>query len=374
MLQQLRRAVSGSVGMPSSYAEARLSSASSPASALISSVSRGMASTRTSPADDSQTPLARSPDGRLDELVQNGQSRREAVRQVAQENMTEEIREGLAETITSQNVSGPARLCGSCIGLSLVILVLCMLLASVGVCLLSFFLHLVGWFLSWRLLDCDAKHDLKVWLLAYQSLSIIEALLQAVFKGPRGRNVSEALDARVGAGFSKICILFYSLTLLCAKIYWCVHTQTLVAPFLQGHSHEKEECGSTLVSYLNWYSTILLVQMVIVEPFIRIGLGVVVWLANSGLLETARAAKPGTLDAFQVVEFDQELFADAADSLDSRPQKECCICLEEYTSDSRIVRTPCQHFMHRDCIGRWLKSSHFCPICRGDLEEATNPV
>eukprot|EP00931_Biecheleriopsis_adriatica_P039959 TRINITY_DN22856_c0_g1_i4.p1 TRINITY_DN22856_c0_g1~~TRINITY_DN22856_c0_g1_i4.p1 ORF type:complete len:108 (+),score=18.68 TRINITY_DN22856_c0_g1_i4:43-366(+) len=95
---------------------------------------------------------------------------------------------------------------------------------------------------------------------------------------------------------------------------------------------------------------------------------------QGGLLSTARGAKPGTLENLEVIDFDADLFADAMDSSDSRPQKECCICLDEYSAECAIIKTPCQHLMHRECLAKWLKTSHFCPICRGNLEEEECPA
>ncbi|CAK9159077.1 unnamed protein product [Ilex paraguariensis] len=41
----------------------------------------------------------------------------------------------------------------------------------------------------------------------------------------------------------------------------------------------------------------------------------------------------------------------------------CPICQEEFLMGSKFVRMPCSMF-HRECITRWLKGSHLCPLCR----------
>jgi len=84
-------------------------------------------------------------------------------------------------------------------------------------------------------------------------------------------------------------------------------------------------------------------------------------------------SKNGTLDSLPLVPYNEGVFADADDPADDRPQNECCFCLEEYDDVMPIIRTPCQHYMHKDCLKKWLKTSHFCPICRGDLEETGLP-
>ncbi|KAG6420438.1 hypothetical protein SASPL_116965 [Salvia splendens] len=43
----------------------------------------------------------------------------------------------------------------------------------------------------------------------------------------------------------------------------------------------------------------------------------------------------------------------------------CSICLEEFGGGGgRVLRMPCWHYFHGGCIERWLKSSHYCPLCR----------
>ncbi|EXC26030.1 E3 ubiquitin-protein ligase RING1 [Morus notabilis] len=46
----------------------------------------------------------------------------------------------------------------------------------------------------------------------------------------------------------------------------------------------------------------------------------------------------------------------------------CTICLEELSLDwndnQTVLRMPCSHLYHRDCIVQWLEISHLCPLCR----------
>ncbi|KAF2786592.1 hypothetical protein K505DRAFT_289450 [Melanomma pulvis-pyrius CBS 109.77] len=50
-------------------------------------------------------------------------------------------------------------------------------------------------------------------------------------------------------------------------------------------------------------------------------------------------------------------------------QKDCVVCLEEYIDDvSRVMRLPCGHEFHADCITPWLITRRrTCPICKGDV-------
>ncbi|KAI9769354.1 MAG: hypothetical protein M1840_004055 [Geoglossum simile] len=50
-------------------------------------------------------------------------------------------------------------------------------------------------------------------------------------------------------------------------------------------------------------------------------------------------------------------------------QEECVVCLEEYVDGvSRVMRLPCGHEFHADCITPWLTTRRrTCPICKGDV-------
>jgi hypothetical protein len=34
-----------------------------------------------------------------------------------------------------------------------------------------------------------------------------------------------------------------------------------------------------------------------------------------------------------------------------------------------IVKTPCGHYYHKDCLEKWLKLAQTCPLCRLNLDE-----
>lgn len=42
----------------------------------------------------------------------------------------------------------------------------------------------------------------------------------------------------------------------------------------------------------------------------------------------------------------------------------CTICLDELAVGAEASTLPCRHQFHRRCIVEWLKTSHFCPLCR----------
>ncbi|KAG4132669.1 hypothetical protein ERO13_D08G047525v2 [Gossypium hirsutum] len=48
-------------------------------------------------------------------------------------------------------------------------------------------------------------------------------------------------------------------------------------------------------------------------------------------------------------------------------EEDCIICLEELEVGFYASQMPCSHTFHVDCIEKWLKQSHYCPICRFEM-------
>lgn len=46
------------------------------------------------------------------------------------------------------------------------------------------------------------------------------------------------------------------------------------------------------------------------------------------------------------------------------PVKECVICLNSLSNNGVVVRTPCGHLFHKECLGRWISTDPTCPTCR----------
>merc|ERR1719362_114821 len=58
---------------------------------------------------------------------------------------------------------------------------------------------------------------------------------------------------------------------------------------------------------------------------------------------------------------------------------ECPICAESFSGSDRaeggppmiVIRTPCRHHYHQECLLRWCKNHLDCPICRRQLVRLT---
>ncbi|GMY33285.1 E3 ubiquitin-protein ligase MPSR1-like [Fagus crenata] len=54
-------------------------------------------------------------------------------------------------------------------------------------------------------------------------------------------------------------------------------------------------------------------------------------------------------------------------TLQQHSVEECIICMEEFLVGSVLIRMPCSHVFHGDCIVKWLETSHLCPLCRHSM-------
>jgi len=48
--------------------------------------------------------------------------------------------------------------------------------------------------------------------------------------------------------------------------------------------------------------------------------------------------------------------------------KICSICYEDYSIAMRVMRLPCGHSFHRECLGQWIETHRSCPDCRRMLK------
>lgn len=256
------------------------------------------------------------------------------------------------------------------------------MLVCLGVCVCCWAMSFIGWILVLWLLDCKEQQNLRGWLFLYLACSLGEICVAQLVRRCV-EQVTRGLDSRIRPGFARVCYVGYTVVASALKIFWCIHVQVLVAtaaddrPKLHGseqrtgaHDDGWASCGESLRRFLSWYSCLMLLRLLAVDAFLHLFAGLVLRAVSSTLRPHSRGARAGTIDRMTVVDYSPKLFADDANPADERPQKECCFCLEEYNAEAAIVQTPCSHFMHRDCLDRWLQQSHVCPICRSDLEDA----
>ncbi|KAH7652070.1 Zinc finger RING/FYVE/PHD-type protein [Dioscorea alata] len=45
----------------------------------------------------------------------------------------------------------------------------------------------------------------------------------------------------------------------------------------------------------------------------------------------------------------------------------CCICLAKYKDNDDLRELPCTHFLHKECVDKWLKINALCPLCKSAI-------
>lgn len=160
--------------------------------------------------------------------------------------------------------------------------------------------------------------------------------------------------------------------LLCAHILWTLSGYVWFSRSMT--------CPSSSPELYTWVEIVLMVATVFLAATALLPLTfyftvmMLMILVSHGVISNRKAAREGTVDRLEEVQFDAELFApgdDAGD--DARPAGECCCCCEAFSVQAPFVRTPCGHYYHKECIGDWLKLARTCPLCRCDLEEVLWP-
>ena len=64
----------------------------------------------------------------------------------------------------------------------------------------------------------------------------------------------------------------------------------------------------------------------------------------------------------------QETKINDVNRLDS-DKKKCVICLEDFKKGDKATTLPCIHLFHTTCIGNWLETKNYCPLCKFELTE-----
>lgn len=215
---------------------------------------------------------------------------------------------------------------------------------------------------SWYILivyyrrECDA--GLGNWLLAYLLMELLAPALRGALNRIFMR--SEEGQQRTPLYVNGITYLM-QLVWVILGYHWCIKATT---------------CPSTNPELYNWvrFVSVLGIFLTILQfSFVLLVLCAMrafVWMVHAGWIRNPKAAAEGTVDLLDRVEYRAETFAAAGQPDDGRPSKECCCCMEDFSSEKPIVMTPCGHYFHLACLGDWLKLAKTCPLCREDLEVA----
>jgi hypothetical protein len=53
---------------------------------------------------------------------------------------------------------------------------------------------------------------------------------------------------------------------------------------------------------------------------------------------------------------------------DSNEEVNCSICLENFKLNDNVIKLPCKHEFHPECLNGWLKNKSTCPMCRCEID------
>eukprot|EP01068_Selenidium_serpulae_P008997 Selendium_serpulae@DN5127_c0_g1_i2.p2 len=56
-----------------------------------------------------------------------------------------------------------------------------------------------------------------------------------------------------------------------------------------------------------------------------------------------------------------------SDKVGSETFKSCPVCLFEFSPEDDVLKLPCEHLFHPDCVNLWIRQSPYCPLCRENL-------
>lgn len=56
-------------------------------------------------------------------------------------------------------------------------------------------------------------------------------------------------------------------------------------------------------------------------------------------------------------------------------EKKCSICLVDFEDNDMLLKLPCYHYFHRQCVEEWLKEYDYkCPVCRHECGKTKSNV
>mmetsp|Transcript_12330 Transcript_12330/g.28923 ORF Transcript_12330/g.28923 Transcript_12330/m.28923 type:complete len:364 (+) Transcript_12330:72-1163(+) len=218
----------------------------------------------------------------------------------------------------------------------------------------SIYVEVVSWHILLTYFDKPCDQNLAVWLLIRNLL----ALTAPAMPPPGDPDEERARLQRLRAWEASIFLTLW----LAIGYTWTMQTKTCKDTNPELYSWVKFITIFGLVVHFLYTFFQLLVMLIVVAYHFAVGRG---WIKSPS------AADDQTIELMEQVVYTAEAFPQSeSDEHDDLPPSECCCCMESFGPDKTIVRTPCSHFYHYDCLKEWLRLAKTCPICRADLDSA----
>lgn len=214
-----------------------------------------------------------------------------------------------------------------------------------------FYVNVESWYILMQYYNAPCDQPLANWLLAKM---ILDALQHYIQEPPRPGDPPRMLTW-----------LYFALQYLWLGIgyQWLLACKSC-----------QETCPELFswVHFLVFFGIGVALLLMFLPLLVYLALQIFVRLVGLGVFKNPTAAREDTLALLERIEYDPNLFAASGDANDNRPSGECCCCTDDFDAEKVIVRTPCKHYFHEECLGEWLKLARTCPICRCDLDVATD--
>jgi len=240
----------------------------------------------------------------------------------------------------------------------------CVMLAAMAllfVPLAIFFIEVRSWLVLVRCWGSPCDLGLRWWLLARNLLTILCPRMPEPDTDMSTEDANRQRSrARGGLFVSTLWLVFgYVLT------------------------HRASRCEVTSAVLYNWCRFLSIFGICIGAVLTSFPLLVVCFvlayhrMIAQGWIKSPNAARDDTIEQLEQVKFVDRAFGEMASaagvagghgSEDQALPRDCCCCMEAFDAVKPIVRTPCGHYYHQECLKQWLKAARTCPLCRSDLD------
>lgn len=167
-------------------------------------------------------------------------------------------------------------------------------------------------------------------------------------------------------------VIVFKRSVVLATLSW-----PLVATYMLATSKDCSRWLRLAVGVIAGYYALVASVLLVVRCLISL----VLCMVSRGMMPMPRspnAAPEDLISRLPTVPYDPAQFTDdveLGEAASERYSASCSICLDAFSAEQTISRTPCtagRHVFHTECLRGWLTFARTCPLCRQDLSVAQN--